>query len=100
MYLNATTIADVALANGKHLDPHMITGTTSLYSSKSIHMEINQAKPGQASWAKWKKAMQLWALGINLHDNPLHGFQVNQQSPFTSPHQTVQSHGKESGVGS
>eukprot|EP00957_Ditylum_brightwellii_P036415 2756973-Ditylum_brightwellii.AAC.2 len=22
-------------------------------------------------------------------DNPLHGFQANQQSPFTSPHRTV-----------
>eukprot|EP00957_Ditylum_brightwellii_P071449 5431302-Ditylum_brightwellii.AAC.1 len=42
MYLNVTTIADVILANGKHLDPHMINNTTSLYSSKSIHMDINQ----------------------------------------------------------
>eukprot|EP00957_Ditylum_brightwellii_P094984 7233544-Ditylum_brightwellii.AAC.1 len=55
MYLNVTTIADVTLANGKHLDPHILNGTTSLYSSKSIHMDINQAKPGQASWTSWKK---------------------------------------------
>eukprot|EP00957_Ditylum_brightwellii_P130163 9928619-Ditylum_brightwellii.AAC.1 len=66
MYLNVTTIADVNLANGKHLDPHMLNGTTSLYSSKSIHMEINQAKPGQASWNTWKKAMKSWATGVDL----------------------------------
>eukprot|EP00957_Ditylum_brightwellii_P133960 10214637-Ditylum_brightwellii.AAC.1 len=66
MYLNVTTIADVTLANGKHLDPHMINGTTPLYSSKSIHMDINQAKPGQASWNTWKKAMELWATGVDL----------------------------------
>eukprot|EP00957_Ditylum_brightwellii_P011306 855205-Ditylum_brightwellii.AAC.1 len=66
MYLNATTTADVTLANGKHLDPHMLNGTTSLYSSKSIHMEIKQAKPGQASWNTWEKAMELWATGVDL----------------------------------
>eukprot|EP00957_Ditylum_brightwellii_P073375 5576385-Ditylum_brightwellii.AAC.1 len=66
MCLNVTTIADVTLANGKHLDPQMINGTTSLYSRKSIHMEINQTKPGQASWASWKKVMNLWAKGVNL----------------------------------
>eukprot|EP00957_Ditylum_brightwellii_P107416 8196378-Ditylum_brightwellii.AAC.1 len=60
------TIADVTLANSKQLNPHMINGTTSLYSSKFIHMEINQANPGQASLAKWKKAMKLWATGIDL----------------------------------
>eukprot|EP00957_Ditylum_brightwellii_P148369 11295427-Ditylum_brightwellii.AAC.1 len=49
MDLNLTTIADVTLANGKHLDPLMINSTMSLYSSKSIHMDINQAKLGQAS---------------------------------------------------
>eukprot|EP00957_Ditylum_brightwellii_P032746 2482017-Ditylum_brightwellii.AAC.1 len=66
MYLNVTTIADVTLANGKHLDPHMINGTILLCSSKSIHMEINQAKPRQASWTTWKKAMKLRATGVDL----------------------------------
>eukprot|EP00957_Ditylum_brightwellii_P124820 9514612-Ditylum_brightwellii.AAC.1 len=66
MYLNVTTIADITLANGKHLDPHMINSTTLLYSSKSIHMDINQAKPGQASWPTWKKVMKLWAAGVDL----------------------------------
>eukprot|EP00957_Ditylum_brightwellii_P142524 10858915-Ditylum_brightwellii.AAC.1 len=66
MYLKVTTISDVTLANGKHLDPHMLNGTTSLYSSKFIHTEINQVKPGQASWNTWKKAMKLWATGVDL----------------------------------
>eukprot|EP00957_Ditylum_brightwellii_P200106 15254520-Ditylum_brightwellii.AAC.1 len=29
-------------------------------------MDINQAKPGQASWTSWKKAMKLWATGVDL----------------------------------
>eukprot|EP00957_Ditylum_brightwellii_P161430 12291212-Ditylum_brightwellii.AAC.1 len=67
MYLNVTTIASITLANGKHLNPHMLNSTASLYNSKSIHMEINQAKPGQASWNTWQKAMKLWATGVDLH---------------------------------
>eukprot|EP00957_Ditylum_brightwellii_P069944 5311700-Ditylum_brightwellii.AAC.1 len=66
MYLNITTIVDVTLANGKHLGHHMINGTMSLNSSKSIHMDINQAKPGHASWTTWKKAMKLWATEADL----------------------------------
>eukprot|EP00957_Ditylum_brightwellii_P129359 9867735-Ditylum_brightwellii.AAC.1 len=66
MHLNVTTIADVTLANGKYLNSLIINGTTSLYSSKSILMDINQAKPGQVSWNTWKKAMKLWAMRVNL----------------------------------
>eukprot|EP00957_Ditylum_brightwellii_P040783 3087170-Ditylum_brightwellii.AAC.1 len=29
-------------------------------------MDINQAKPGQASWTTWKKVMKLWATGVDL----------------------------------
>eukprot|EP00957_Ditylum_brightwellii_P176703 13458566-Ditylum_brightwellii.AAC.1 len=66
MYLNVTTIADVTLANEKHLDPHMLNGTRSLFSSKSIHMDINQAKPRQSSWNIWRKALKLWATRVDL----------------------------------
>eukprot|EP00957_Ditylum_brightwellii_P165607 12606976-Ditylum_brightwellii.AAC.1 len=66
MYLNVTTIVDVTLANGKQLDPHMLNSTRSLLSSKSIHMEINQAKPGHGSWNTWRNAMKLWATGVDL----------------------------------
>eukprot|EP00957_Ditylum_brightwellii_P090804 6914495-Ditylum_brightwellii.AAC.1 len=66
MYLSVTTIVDITLASGKHLDPHMISGTKSLYSSKSIHMDINQAAPGQASWTTWKKAMKLRVTRVDL----------------------------------
>eukprot|EP00957_Ditylum_brightwellii_P155424 11830683-Ditylum_brightwellii.AAC.1 len=48
MYLNITTIANVTLANGKQLGPHMINGITSLYSSKSIHIKstrLSLARP-------------------------------------------------------
>eukprot|EP00957_Ditylum_brightwellii_P017768 1338038-Ditylum_brightwellii.AAC.2 len=66
MYLNVTIIVDVTLANGKQLNRHMLNGIASLYSSKSIHMEINQAKPGQTSWNTWEKEMKLWATGVDL----------------------------------
>ena len=38
IYLNVTTIADVTLACGKKLDPHMYKGDRSLLSSAATHM--------------------------------------------------------------
>eukprot|EP00957_Ditylum_brightwellii_P145085 11050129-Ditylum_brightwellii.AAC.1 len=76
VYFNVTTVADVTLANGKHLDPYMINGTTSLYGSKSIHMDINQAKSGHASWTTWKKEMKLWATRIDFQI-PLQEWNMN-----------------------
>eukprot|EP00957_Ditylum_brightwellii_P121808 9288920-Ditylum_brightwellii.AAC.1 len=46
IYLNVTTVADVTLASGKQLNPHMYKGDRSLYSSMATHMKINQQKPG------------------------------------------------------
>eukprot|EP00957_Ditylum_brightwellii_P104588 7969157-Ditylum_brightwellii.AAC.2 len=66
IYLNVTTIADVTLASGKQLDPHMYKGERSLYSSVATHMKINQQKPGPVSWGVWHKAMALWSKEYGL----------------------------------
>eukprot|EP00957_Ditylum_brightwellii_P101365 7725207-Ditylum_brightwellii.AAC.1 len=66
IYLNVTSIADVTLACGKKLDPHMYKGEKSLFSSVATHMKIHQQKTGQASWGVWRKAMALWARECNL----------------------------------
>ena len=58
------TIANVTLACGKQLDPHMYKGERSLFSSVATHMKIHQQKPGPASWGVWRKAMALWGQGI------------------------------------
>eukprot|EP00957_Ditylum_brightwellii_P202589 15330834-Ditylum_brightwellii.AAC.1 len=55
IYLNVTTIANVTLACGKQLDPHMYKGERSLVSSVGTHMKIHQQKPGQAGWGAWRK---------------------------------------------
>ena len=66
IYLNVTTIADVTLACGEKLDPHMYKGERSLFSSVATHMKIHQQKPGLASWGAWRKAMALWAKECDL----------------------------------
>jgi hypothetical protein len=47
IYLNVTTIADVMLACGKKLDPHMYKGVRSLLSSVATHMKIHQQNQAQ-----------------------------------------------------
>eukprot|EP00957_Ditylum_brightwellii_P011074 839277-Ditylum_brightwellii.AAC.1 len=59
IYLNVTTIADVTIACGKQLDPHMYNRKRSLFSSVATQMKIYQQKPGPASWGVWRKAMAL-----------------------------------------
>jgi hypothetical protein len=66
IYLNVTTIANVTLACGKQLDPHMYKGKRSLFSSVATYMKIHQQKPGLASCGVWRKAMVLWATEYNL----------------------------------
>jgi hypothetical protein len=66
IYLNVTTNADITLACGKKLDPHMYKGERSLLSSVAMHMKIHQKKTGSASWGVWRKAMALWAKECNL----------------------------------
>eukprot|EP00957_Ditylum_brightwellii_P194922 14850612-Ditylum_brightwellii.AAC.1 len=67
IHLNVTKIADVTLASGKQLDPHMYKGERSLYISVATHMKINQQQPGPVSWGVWrKKAMALWAKEYDL----------------------------------
>eukprot|EP00957_Ditylum_brightwellii_P031317 2374112-Ditylum_brightwellii.AAC.1 len=61
IYLIVTTIADVALASGKQLDPYMYKGKRSLFRSVVTHMKIHQQKPGTVRWGVWRKAMALWA---------------------------------------
>eukprot|EP00957_Ditylum_brightwellii_P184945 14085172-Ditylum_brightwellii.AAC.1 len=66
IYLNVATIADITLACGKKLDPHMYKGGKTLFSSVATHMKTHQQKPGSASWGVWCKAMALWARECNL----------------------------------
>eukprot|EP00957_Ditylum_brightwellii_P085042 6466490-Ditylum_brightwellii.AAC.1 len=53
MYLNMTTLADIVLANGKPLDPHMYKGHKSLLSSSSKVMNTYQERPSDTSWIKY-----------------------------------------------
>eukprot|EP00957_Ditylum_brightwellii_P001514 118194-Ditylum_brightwellii.AAC.1 len=66
MYLNVTTIANVTLACGKQLNPHMYKGERLMFNSVATHMNIHQHKPGPVSWGVWRKAMALWAMEYDL----------------------------------
>eukprot|EP00957_Ditylum_brightwellii_P004305 326691-Ditylum_brightwellii.AAC.1 len=66
IYLNVTAIANVTLACGKQLNPHVYKGEKSLFSSVATHMKIHQQKPGPANWEAWCKTMALWAKECDL----------------------------------
>jgi hypothetical protein len=56
LYLQAITLSDVTLANGKHIDLSMMQGHPSQLSSESTMIWINQARPPDAAWVQWRKA--------------------------------------------
>jgi hypothetical protein len=55
LYLQAVTIADLSTACGTRLDPFLLQGRTSLLSSTTSWITINQARPNKAAWRKWRR---------------------------------------------
>ena len=61
LYLQAVTIADIAEANGTHLDPALLRGSPSLLSSMTTLLWINQERPSEKAWGCWRRACQLFS---------------------------------------
>jgi hypothetical protein len=58
--LGVTTISNVATADGKDIDRTMFLGNPSLLASQTKWMKAEQAKPYEASWVLWRRALRLW----------------------------------------
>jgi hypothetical protein len=53
LFHGATTVSDIATADGKEIDRTMFLGTPSLFASQTKWMQAEQAKPYTASWVQW-----------------------------------------------
>src|SRR5687768_6626116 len=54
LYLQVETLADITDPNGIQLDPNILHGHLSLFSSHSIKRWPEQARPQGTSWGCWK----------------------------------------------
>jgi hypothetical protein len=61
MYLGALTIADLTTSKGDRLDNAKLCGSTSLLSTTTKWMKVNQDRPNGSVWKLWKKANKLWS---------------------------------------
>jgi hypothetical protein len=68
MHLQAVTLSDLCLADGSSLDQSMLSGVPSSTSSTTQWIQINQAKPHEASWKLWRKVCTIWSPDICLRE--------------------------------
>ena len=61
LYLQATTIADLAHPDGETLDLAMLEGKPSLQSSISNLVLVHQERPVESAWELWRKCNLLWS---------------------------------------
>eukprot|EP00957_Ditylum_brightwellii_P067543 5127800-Ditylum_brightwellii.AAC.1 len=61
LYLQATTVADLTLADGATLDPNFLSGQCSLLSSEIKYIKINQGCSSKNAWRLWRKVNKIWS---------------------------------------
>eukprot|EP00957_Ditylum_brightwellii_P129724 9895915-Ditylum_brightwellii.AAC.1 len=66
LYLGVTALSDIALADGKTVDPHMRSGNISQLSSSANQLSTKQGHPNWKSWNTWGKCLKLFANGDQL----------------------------------
>ena len=64
LFINAITVADLAMPCGKMLDMEKAQGRPGQHSSISSHLAIHQAAPSANEWRLWRRALLLWS---NIH---------------------------------
>jgi hypothetical protein len=70
LFLQVHTVADLATAEGTHIDLCFIHGNSSLLSSRTLDLEIHQERPcTPEAWKAWRKACALW---YNVKTGALH----------------------------
>jgi hypothetical protein len=68
LYLQVVTLSDIALADGKTIDPALECGTLSLLSSTTTWLHTNQRRPSdKCTWRVWQGFMRLVALYLDNH---------------------------------
>eukprot|EP00957_Ditylum_brightwellii_P042358 3207205-Ditylum_brightwellii.AAC.1 len=60
-YLGVTTLAGITLTNGCTLDPRMISGSLSLFSSITTLLKAKQQRPNCIGWKLWSRCLKLFA---------------------------------------
>eukprot|EP00957_Ditylum_brightwellii_P110841 8454256-Ditylum_brightwellii.AAC.1 len=60
LYLQATAVADLTLADGAMFHPQFLSGQRSLLSSETKCIKINQARPSKNAWRLWRKVNKIW----------------------------------------
>jgi hypothetical protein len=72
LYLQATTISDIANAKGDALDVYLIKGNINHQSSSCNKWhKVNQERPADANWKLWHKATKLWSTITGKLHQPL-----------------------------
>ena len=72
LYLQATTLSDIANAEGNYMDPHLVNGRLNHYAS-SIQKwhKVNQSRPAEEHWKLWQEATKLWSTTDGKLHQPL-----------------------------
>ena len=61
LFLNVTTISELAKPCGTVLDTSILDGTPSSQSSRSTHLAIHQESPSVNEWKMWRRANLIWS---------------------------------------
>ena len=80
MYLGALTIADLTTSKGDRLDNTKLFGSTSLLSTTTKWMKVNQDRPNDSAWKLWKKANTLWSYENGSLRQPLGEWKVDSST--------------------
>ncbi len=62
LFLNAVTLSDLTMTNGRQLDLGKLEGAPSIISAQSQWMAVNQDRPSEKEWQLWRTANRLWSL--------------------------------------
>eukprot|EP00957_Ditylum_brightwellii_P003962 301666-Ditylum_brightwellii.AAC.1 len=65
LYLGATMLSDVTLADRVALDPHMQSDNISILSSSAKQLLSKQGHPNKKSWKMWTKCLNCLQTTIN-----------------------------------
>ena len=61
LYLQVVTVSDLTTTDGLSIDPHLLHGLPSAYSSRSALLSIHQERPSETEWKLWRRVNLLWS---------------------------------------
>ena len=99
LFLNVTTISDVAKPCGTTIDASLLDGTPPCFRSRSFHPIVHQDSPSPNEWKLWRRANLIWIdiygelrtpLGKWLH--PIHTQRNRHFAYQSSPRLWIRQH--------